>query len=142
MAKGLNIQIEGASALIRGLTALSGVVEQIVGEEIEAGVQDIRTDAVMFAPVDTGRLKASIEAEASGLYGEVKTDVGYAGHMEFGTGGEVDVREGWEDIAEQYRGQGKRTVNIAPRPFMRPALEKNAPKIIERINDRIGKELE
>lgn len=141
MAGGVNIEIEGADALIGFLGGLSDQVADIVSEEIEAGVQSIREDAVKLAPVDTGRLRSSIQAEASGLNGEVKTNVEYAGYMEFGTGGNVDVKPGWEEIAEKYRGKGERTVNIAPRPFMRPALEKNAPEIMNQINDRIGKEL-
>lgn len=141
MAKGLKIQVQGADALIKGLKKLSIAAKSIIEEEIEVGVQDIRTDAVLAAPVDTGRLRSSINAESKGLEGKVSTNVPYAGYMEFGTGGEVDVQPGWEDIAEQYRGKGERTVNIAPRPFMRPALENNAPKIIGNINKRIDGEL-
>lgn len=140
-SKGVSIEIEGADALISFLGGLSGQVTDIVSDEIEAGVEQIRNDAIQLAPVDTGRLRTSIQAEASGLSGEVKTNVEYAGYMEFGTGGNVDVRPGWEEIAEKYRGKGERTVNIAPRPFMRPALEKNTPEIMKQINDRIGKEL-
>lgn len=139
--KGVNIEIEGANALINYLGDLSGQVTEIVSDEIEAGVEQIRNDAIQLAPVDTGRLRTSIQAEASGLRGEVKTNVEYAGYMEFGTGGSVDVRPGWEEIAEKYRGKGMRTVNITPRPFMRPAFEKNVPEIMSQINDRIGKEL-
>ena len=140
MAK-IKLQVDGANALIKGLKKMSSDAVRIAEEEIEAGVQDIRTDAVAAAPVDTGRLRSSITAESQGLEGEVSTNVEYAGYMEFGTGGEVDVQPGWEDIAEQYRGSGERTVNITPRPFMRPAMEKNAPKIVERINTRINNDI-
>lgn len=141
MAKGLKIEVQGAKALVKGLKKLSVQARAIVEEEIEIGVQDIRTDAVLNAPVDTGRLRSSIQAESQGLQGEVSTNVPYAGPMEFGTGGEVDVKPGWEEIAEQYRGKGERTVNIRPRPFMYPAMEKNTPKIIKNINKRIDDEL-
>lgn len=141
MAKALKIEVQGAKALIKGLKKLSTDARSIVEEEIEIGVQDIRTDAVANAPVDTGLLRASITAQSQGLEGEVATNVPYAGFMEFGTGGEVNIQPGWEDIAEQYRGRGIRTVNIRPRPFMYPALEKNAPRIIKTINKRIDDEL-
>lgn len=137
----VRIEIQGAQAVIKGLNGLVENARYIVEEEIEIGVQDIRTDAVVAAPVDTGALRASIQAESQGLEGEVYTKSPYAGYMEFGTGGEVDVPEGWEEVAEQYRGQGVRTVNIKPRPFMAPALEANAPKIVGNINKRIGDEL-
>lgn len=137
----LKIEIQGAEALIKGLNRLALSVQSIIEEEIEVGVQDIRTDAVNAAPVDTGLLRASIQAESEGLEGEVYTKTPYAGYMEFGTGGGVDVPEGWEEVAEQYKGQGIRTVNITPRPFMNPAFEANAPKIVDTINKRIGDEL-
>lgn len=141
MAKALKIEVTGAKALIKGLKKLSIQARSIVEEEIEVGVQDMRTDAVANSPVDTGLLRSSITATSQGLEGEVATNVPYAGPMEFGTGGEVDVQPGWEEIAEQYRGNGIRTVNIRPRPFMYPAMEKNAPKIIKTINKRIDDEL-
>lgn len=140
-SKGVKIEIEGADALIRYLGGFNDQIAEIVSEEIEIGVEMIRNGAIQLAPVDTGRLRTSIQAEASGLSGEVKTNVEYAGYMEFGSGGSVDVRPGWEEIAEKYRGKGERTVNIVPRPFMRPAFEKNVPEIMDQINDRIGKEL-
>lgn len=141
MAKALKIEVQGAKALIKGLKKLSIDARSIVEEEIEVGVQDMRTDAVANAPVDTGLLRASITAQSQGLEGEVSTNVPYAGPMEFGTGSEVNIQPGWEDIAEQYRGKGIRTVNIRPQPFMYPALEKNAPQIIKTINKRIDDEL-
>lgn len=137
----VRIEIQGANALIKGLQELSSSVEQIVSEEVEIGTEDIRTDAVANVPVDTGLLRASINAESSGMAGEVYTKTPYAGYQEFGTGGDVDIPEGWEQVAEQYRGRGERTVNMPPQPFMNPAFERNAPKIVERINDRIKDEL-
>ncbi len=142
MTMALKIEIQGANALLKGLKKLTAAAESIVEEEVEVGVQDIRTTAVSLVPVDTGRLRSSITAAYQGLTGEVSTNVKYAGAMEFGTGGSVDVKPGWEEVAEQYRGKGIRSVNIAPRPYMRPALEQNAPLIVGRINDRIKRELD
>lgn len=137
----LKIEIQGAEALIKGLEKLQVDAERIVSEEIETGVQVIRTDAVNQAPVDTGLLRVSITAESQGLSGAVATKTPYAGYQEFGTGGEVDIPEGWEQIAEQYKGRGERTVNMSPQPFMNPAFESNVPRIIDNINRRIADEL-
>lgn len=137
----LRIEIEGANAVIKGLAAMTEQVKQVVEEEIEVGVQDIRTEAVSLAPVDTGLLRVSINAESQGMTGEVATKTPYAGYQEFGTGGEVNIPEGWEQVAEQYRGKGERTVNMPPQPFMNPAFESGAPKIVENINRRINDEL-
>lgn len=137
----VRIEIQGAKGVIKSLEKLTASAKEIVSEEIDIGVQDIRTDAVANAPVDTGLLRASINAESSGMAGEVYTKTPYAGYQEFGTGGDVDIPEGWEEVAEQYRGRGERTVNMPPQPFMNPAFERNAPKIVERINGRIKDEL-
>lgn len=137
----VRIEIQGEKGVIKSLEKLTASATEIVSEEIDIGVQDIRTEAVNRVPVDTGLLRASINAESSGLEGVVYTKTPYAGYQEFGTGGDVDIPEGWEQVAEQYRGQGVRTVNMPPQPFMNPAFERNAPKIVERINDRIKDEL-
>ena len=141
MAKALKIEVQGAKALIKGLKKLSTDARSIVEEEIEIGVQDIRTDAVANAPVDTGLLRASITAQSQGLEGEVATNVPYAGFMEFGTGGEVNIQPGWEDIAEQYRGKGNQDGQYQAAPVHVPCIEKNAPRIIKTINKRIDDEL-
>jgi len=57
--------------------------------------------------VITGTLKRSITYEIEGLIGRVGTNVEYGKHLELGT------------------------EHIAPRPFLRPALEKNTAKIKE-----------
>lgn len=138
-SKGLNIEINGADAVIRLLKGLPKEVEDIVSVEIEVGVQDIRTDAMSLIPVDTGRARNSINAESKGMSGEVSVDVEYAGYLEWGTGGEVDVPAGWEEMAEKWRGQGKRTVNMPPRPFLRPAFEKAVPNIVKNIGNEIDR---
>ena len=58
-------------------------------------------------PVDTGRLRASITSEVSGLEGKVGTNVEYAGFVEYGTS------------------------KMPAKPYLFPALEKSKSKITE-----------
>ncbi len=72
------------------------------------GALVVAADAQGFAPVDTGRLRASITTDKTGeLDYEVSTDVNYAVHQEYGT---------------RYQ-PGK--------AFMRPSYEKNRQGIIQ-----------
>lgn len=118
----------------------SNEIRQIVEEEIEATVYDIQAEAQSLVPVDKGFLKNSIVAEfdSNNLEGEVRAESNYAGYQEWGTGGLVDVPEGVEEMAIRWKGQGIRQVNLPPQPFMHPAFENNAPKMIDRIKKRIG----
>lgn len=58
---------------------------------------------------DTGRLASSIVADITGLTAEVSANVKYAAPLEFGT------------------------VNMAPRPFLEPALESERMKFEQRL---------
>ncbi len=82
-----------------------------VHEKIERVLQDgaLETQALaqQLAPVDTGRLRASIEFRKVGnLTFEVFTVVNYAGFVEYGT------------------------VHMSSQPFMRPAHERNYQQVI------------
>lgn len=136
--KGVNVVFDGADALISGFKGMASSVEEDIAIEVEAGVQDIRNDSMRLIPVDTGRARNSISAAANGLKGEVSVNVDYAGYLEWGTGGSVDVPEGWEQMASKWKGKGIKQMNMPPRPFLRPAFEKNVPIILKRMNDAIG----
>ena len=59
----------------------------------------------------------------------------YAPYQEFGTGAMVDIPKGLEAEAAQFRGKGKRQVNIRPRYFFYPPFFKEKVKLIQRIKD-------
>lgn len=87
MANSLSIQLKGVEGLLNRA--------KLLVPRIRAGVQDsvattallIETDAKLFAPVDTGRLRSSIHTEIapSQLTAQVLTNVSYAPVQEFGS---------------------------------------------------------
>ena len=85
--------------------------------------QEVENTAKQLAPVDDGTLRQSIRSEQqeTPLDYKVTAYMPYSAYMEFGTGGLVDVPEGWGEMAMQFKGKGIRQINIMPRPFMYPA---------------------
>ena len=106
--------------VIIGLT-LYGVFH---GEDL-SGLKDaikecalaIESDAKRNCPVDTGRLRMSITSETSNINdfeASVGTNVEYATHVEYGTHKQ------------------------SPKPYLRPAYNKNVAKLQTKINKVLG----
>ena len=126
------IEIKGLSKLIGKLHNMSKETRYRVSGTVEATAQDIEFNAKSFAPVDTGKLRQGINAEQTGeLSWRVVAREPYSAYMEFGTGGLVNVPPELADIAIQYKGKGVRQINIAPRPFLYPALIKGRTQFIK-----------
>lgn len=85
------------------LKALLRGPQGAVASDLARRAVRVERTAKRLAPVDTGRLRSSInwrlESDARGLVAVIGTDVDYAVHQEFGT------------------------VKMAAHPFLRPALE-------------------
>jgi phage gpG-like protein len=69
----------------------------------------------------------------------VGTNVEYAPYIEFGTGDLVEIPEGTEDIASQYKGQGIRKVNIKGDSFLNFAAVNQNKKHAERVAKELNK---
>lgn len=112
-------------------------------EQLETATQkatiDTERKAKKNAPVDTGRLRSSIHRTNNKLSGTVYTNVKYAPYVEFGTGSEVDVPEGLEDYAMQFKGDGVRQVNLPAQPFLFPAWEVVRPEYIKDIKEILSR---
>jgi HK97 gp10 family phage protein len=87
----------------------------------------------------TGDLATSIMPNYfdNGKSVRVGTAKHYAPYVEFGTGALVEVPEGLEDFAMQFKGAGIKEVNLPARPFLMPAFEKNIEPFIERLEKMI-----
>lgn len=91
-----------------------------ISEQLKRGMTKacllVERDAKINAPVDTGRLRASItnrlDIEENHLVGIVGTNVDYASFQEFGTS------------------------KMAAHPFLFPALESNRNKIKDLLKDK------
>jgi len=118
----LTIEVEGLDELQEALEKLGADWKQYAGPALGHGLAAIVTDARKEAPVDTGRLRASIGSEilrtaGSEIVGRVGSNIDYASYQEFGT---------------RYQS-GK--------PFLRPALEKNRDRVVKLFEKGIDEAL-
>lgn len=129
--------LTGDKQLIENIRKFGAQADAALAQIVLATAQNVRTHAIRsiqggpkngrlyekYAPrrqhrasspgqapaTDTGRLVSSIAADITGLTAEVSANVQYAAPLEFGT------------------------VNMAPRPFLQPALEKEREKFEQRL---------
>lgn len=108
--------------------------DQIWGELVDAANNTVK-NAVAKVPVKTRRLRNSIDAKFNKgqIQSRAGTNVDYAPYVEFGTGTLVDVPDGLEDYAMQFKGKGLRQVNLPARPFLFPAFFKEQKELLKRI---------
>ena len=122
MAK-LNVEIKGQDKLLNKFKQFGEKAEKTAENITRIAALDIEANAKRFAPVDTGKLRQSINSqEITNLSYRIFTSVKYAPYMEFGTGGLVEVPPELKDLAIQFKGAGIRKVNLRPQPFMWPAF--------------------
>lgn len=115
---------------------------------VHSAINQIQTLATAYAPVRTGALRGSITSYTTdkGLTGIVEADQLYASYLEFGTGtrgefpGQMIIirprtpggvlrfvgKDGKVHFSKEVRSPG-----MAPRPFLRPALERVVPSLAE-----------
>jgi hypothetical protein len=122
------------------LKGLEGEILSIVKGEIEDSLLKIESEATKKVAVDTGALKNSIQTKPikqskTKVEGGVFVGAKYAPYIEFGTGTEVKVSSELEKFASEFKGKGKKKVNLMARPFFYPEVfnqRKELPKNIEK----------
>ena len=140
----------------------------IVNQELVRSMQQatylVESEAARRAPVDTGRLRASLTSRVRGvgtvIAGEVGTNVKYAAYMEYGTGrltdwpgggkgrhwppgGKLEVwakRHGFESGFVVARIIGLRG-GLKPRRYLRGALQANESRIQQMFADALDRVL-
>jgi HK97 gp10 family phage protein len=128
------VNLSGLKDIQDSLKAIDGKLRQDVGDEINASALNIQNSAKRLAPVDLGFLRNNIALVPIGdLTFAVEARAKYSPYIEFGTGGEVNVPAGYEDLAIRFKGKGIRRVNIKPQPFLIPSYETEKPKLIDRL---------
>ena len=103
----------------------------------------IESGAKQLAPVDTGRLRSSIQifANEDGLSYDIGTKTNYAVFVEFGTGKYAAKGDGRETpwVYQDRKGRWHRTSGSPPQPFLHPAFEAELPKFRRRLKDVLSK---
>lgn len=125
----------------KGIQGFDEIAQRILYDH---GVQ-VQQLAQLYAPVDTGALRASIEVRTldGGTAVEISPDVPYEAYVEFGTGlfsefgGSAYVIEPRQAQVLRFMVRGewvfaKRVVHpgIRPQPYMRPAAERVADALV------------
>lgn len=103
----------GIGIKLLGFAAVDEMLDEVnpasgdMDEKLEEAARLVEADAMRMAPVDTGRLKNSIHSRPKerGKSWVVGSNVKYAPYQEYGTS------------------------KMPAQPYLRPALQKNKPKI-------------
>ena len=96
----LSVNIVGTQAIQAKM--LNKITKPKIESALDKAALMIQADAVRMSPVDTGRLRASIDVKRCGaLCRSIGTSISYAPYQEYGT------------------------QKMSPQPFLRPALQKN-----------------
>ena len=136
-------QIKNLNKVLKSLEKFGKEAENEVEDAVIKAAGNIELDAKSNAPVNKnpkitgGSLRQSINRQPiDNLNWSIGTSLKYAPYQEFGTGAAVDLSylteaEYPSSYASQFRGQGKRQVNIPAQPFLFPALIKNRSVLID-----------
>ena len=132
--------------LNKKLAYLKGYDRKELSTELGKTALLIVKTAQKNAPIHKGDLKKSIAAEASGKTISVFAKAKYAPYVEFGTGGLVDLNDMQqlgipESYAMQFKGEGKREVNLPARPFFFSSVRIEYKKMLDRITKKIKNKL-
>lgn len=133
------MKVKGLESLLNKLRKLPDEIKEDVKADIRDAADSIVMDAGNSAPVDLGYLKNSINnsPKSGGLNYVVRVGAKYAPYVEFGTGTEVEVPNELTQYAAQFKGAGKRAVNMPARPFFFPAYFKHRDELIKNLKNTL-----
>ena len=129
--------------LISNDELIKGATDEAIQTALEAVGMQAQGYATDACPVETGRLKSSIDFEVEDGVLYLGTNVEYAPYIEFGTGEWAENGGGrptpwvWKD----REGNWHWTKGMRAKPFLRPAFEKHLPEyqqIFEEILSKVG----
>ena len=117
-------------AFVRGLSGaknslrIQGVkVEETVKKEVARAGRKGEVLAKQKAPVEFGQLRQSIfyQSTKKGFGARITANMKYAAYQEFGTGGSVDIPQGFEKVAAEFKKGGK--INMKAQPYLIPSAK-------------------
>ena len=131
--------VRGGGNIIRNLRVLGVALKKDCTLEVLKAVTQTELKAKQRVPVDNSPLKTSIyhDMDYPKILGEVGAKEFYAPFVEFGTGTNVEVPNGYEDFAMKFYVNGKGT--LMPRPFLIPAFLEEKQKFVQNIKNLVTK---
>lgn len=127
-------QVTGLNKMLTGVSKFGDNVLKGLDSELANSAETIVVNAQAAVPKNTGSLQHAIGfVRESIMKYDIYARKNYAPYVEFGTGGLVDVPQGLEAYAIQFKGAGIREVNLPARPYLFPAYEAERVKLIERL---------
>lgn len=143
MARGFKLEIKGLKETLDKLGQEGDELKKMIDFTIAANVEAMAGEAKNRVPTDTGRLKNSITANKITQYSyTLVAQADYAAYVEFGTGNLfVQLPESyWNDLAAQFKASPrKRLVNLPPRPYLRPSVNRIYPIMLKDLEDLLNK---
>lgn len=135
-----NVEIEGLALLLAKLDNFGGNMDKALQGGIDKATRRVKRDAKLLCPVDTSRLRNSIQHKTTiqdgKIEGVVSTNVEYAPYVEFGTGQRGEQAQVFRPVGISYRldwaGQ-------PPVPFLFPALVQNENQIKKDMINEVKK---
>ena len=136
----INANIVGTDALLKKFKSFGEEGERKFKQVTSVAAQEIKKGAKDRAPVDTGKLRQSIfNRQQKGISQKIFTAEPYAAYLEFGTGGLVDVPQGWEDLASRFRGKGKKQISLPAQPYLYPAFKEGSKQYVKDLDKELDK---
>jgi len=139
----MTVKVEGVDKLMKQLMKYNDSVAKETVNTINRGMLEVANEAKRRAPVDFGRLRSSIsltKATASDPTGVTYVNVNYGPFVEFGTKSKVEIPQGLEEYASQFKtSTDGATGGVPARPFLFPAFEQERPKIIQNLENLLTK---
>lgn len=130
---GFSFNIQGLENLRQKMDQKSVGLRQNVSGVINSGALEINAEQVRRAPINLGGLRQSISVSPGDLSVSMIAAKDYAAYVEFGTGAKVDIPAGLENYAAQFKGGGKRQVNLPARAYFFPPFFEKSKQIVEQI---------
>ncbi len=139
-------QIKGLNSVLKNLEKFGKEAENEIEDALIKSSANIELDVKRLVSENLGKLQQSIGGEQLDKLNYIVFAGGilapYAPYQEFGTGSAVDLSylteaEYPSSYASQFRGQGKRKVNLPAQPFLFPALIINRGELIKDLKQSL-----
>lgn len=140
MSKPFTLELEGLQKTINDLRKVKDSSVDRVDDVLENAVTVIAGISRRLCPVDTGRLRSSIQpGQVAKLSWEVVANTKYAPYVEFGTGGNADIPKGLEAYAKQFQKGNGEKAGLKPQPFLFPAFNAYRRQLIKDLREALEK---